>query len=332
MKFLKEALSKKLYHFTYINRLCNILKTNKFNLTPTIGSKSDTKVNIGKDYYMSLTTSKSVKSGYGINFNNPIAIRLEIDGDKLNRNNKGISVNYWGNTYPRDPNDEKYKNQKKINKSFKEFMAITDEMEERLVSDKPYVENANKYISSISILIDDLKYFELKVIKTDKYKDIDYIINRCAELNIPIYFYDELKYFSNDIKDKSVEFPNVEIDEVVDEDEISFNDNNILFALTYKDDNLLKEILDLIKKGEMYPGQSVEQFKERIEILQRNKYYNYRNDVDNFIKILLSDIKNMRNSYNKTERYLIILLNNKLRFENKDIYKYIKDKMKIGYE
>jgi hypothetical protein len=57
LQFVNENLTDTVYHFTYLSKLYNILKTNKLYLTPVFGTEVDNEINDGKLYALSLTSS-----------------------------------------------------------------------------------------------------------------------------------------------------------------------------------------------------------------------------------------------------------------------------------
>ena len=202
-KFLmKEALSSKVYHFTSVKSAFNILKTNEMFCQSSLATSSDDYSDKYK-FYVSFTRVKSPKEGFGYNsYKSSSFARIEFDGDKLNNNFNGRSVDYWNNEsltnkrkymkdvtnqkaykyVPYDGNDNvdakdmngvynydfKYpKEDSPLYASFdgkiykKEQIIPNDiqhhvfnEIEDRIQTNKPIIENINKYITRVDILID----------------------------------------------------------------------------------------------------------------------------------------------------------------------------------
>ena len=95
-KFLmKEALSSKVYHFTSIKSVFNILNTNEMFCQSSLATSADDYSDKYK-FYVSFTRVKSPKEGFGYNlYKSSSFARIEFDGDKLNNNFSGRPVDYW---------------------------------------------------------------------------------------------------------------------------------------------------------------------------------------------------------------------------------------------
>lgn len=202
-KFLmKEALSSKVYHFTSIKSVFNILKTNEMFCQSSLATSSDDYSDKYK-FYISFTRVKSPKEGFGYNsYKSSSFARIEFDGDKLNNNFSGRPVDYWNNDsltnkrkYMKDVTNQKaykyvpydgndnvdakdmggvYKYDFKYpredsplyasfdGKIYKKEQIIPNEIqhhvfneiEDRIQTNKPIIENINKYITRVDILID----------------------------------------------------------------------------------------------------------------------------------------------------------------------------------
>lgn len=202
-KFLmKEALSSKVYHFTSIKSVFNILKTNEMFCQSSLATSADDYSDKYK-FYVSFTRVKSPKEGFGYNsYRSSSFARIEFDGDKLNNNFSGRPVDYWNSEsltnkrkymkdvtnhkaykyVPYDGNDNvDAKDMNGLNKYefkypredsplyasfdgkiYKKEQIIPDdiqhhvfnEIEDRIQTNKPIIENINKYITRVDILID----------------------------------------------------------------------------------------------------------------------------------------------------------------------------------
>ena len=193
--FLNEGVTDVIYHFTYSKNTLNILKNNTINLAPVTGTGNyDFKINRGKFYYLSLTRSKHMDVGYGSGNS-----RIMMDGKRINQNFKTISVDYWG----RDRDPKKY--DKKAwgdGSSLYKQISKNHEQEDRIATNRSKIDNANKYILEIDLLIrdgfdNDLKYAEEIKYYCDKYgislnvynndKDFNYSIKKNRINIIPKY-------------------------------------------------------------------------------------------------------------------------------------------------
>jgi hypothetical protein len=147
---LNEGTNRgEVYHYTYAIK--DIISSNKMNLSSNLGAVSD-KFN-NKFFFLSLSRTPGVNIGYGKYKN----YRLVLDGNKLNQNFKSIPVDYWGN---------------------KGGDNVESEYEDRIISNKPVINNFNKYIIRIEI-----------VDKTPKSKENYELLQLAKQNNIPIFFY-----------------------------------------------------------------------------------------------------------------------------------------------
>jgi hypothetical protein len=177
-KILREGTNRgEVYHYT--NKIVKILSDNKINLSSSLGSDQDKFGN--KFFFLSLSRTPSTKIGYGVHHN----FRLVLDGNKLNQNFKSIPFDYWkGNWKGNDGGDDN----------------IEFEYEDRIVSDKPTIDNISKYIIRIEVVTD--------------YKILDVffdILHLAKQRNIPIFFYENkknLRLKQNNINDKFEHTPN----------------------------------------------------------------------------------------------------------------------------
>ena len=160
---LEEGISQVVYHFTNTAALANILKTNKIMTSVAYGTSADADINKKKLYYLSLArsmTSTYTKSGRG-------AAVMKLDGRKLGNTYKGAPVDYWGPGWS------------------------TDEMEDRIFTDKPYIEPADRYIEEIGVpmpIWDSGKKYT-QTYTTDNIKTAKAIEEEGKKLGIPVYFY-----------------------------------------------------------------------------------------------------------------------------------------------
>jgi hypothetical protein len=123
MWVLNEILQPEEYHFTYLRNLLGILKSDKINLSTSLGGTSDEFDK--KVFFLSLSRSGSVKQGFHGGRTN--VVRIVFNGLKLNYNYSSKPVNYWGGGHK-------------------------DEFEDRLLSDKAVISQVTKYIKRVDIL------------------------------------------------------------------------------------------------------------------------------------------------------------------------------------
>lgn len=316
---LSEGLSDIIYHGTYIDRVKNILDNNTINLTLSIGTPSDLEKNKGNEYFFSTQRANGL-TGY-ISKHGTNAI-LVLDGRTLNQNYKGFPTDYWNWSFNRDDyeNDAQYKQ-----------ALQSKELEDRVVSKKPYIENANKYIREIHILLDNDKY--------NNKKEIFKMINDAKQLNINIFFYLDQTSFkglnkSNAISKqelKSFDFKeNPYKEEKIDrEDIIRGLKEEIIGILTYNDlsneDKVREVIYPKLKDNEI---ESIERrVKEYHNKLDRAKYYDWQQE--DMITSLKYDIHNNSSNPNKLMRDIYhMFITDMRKYGKKTINEYFKMKMK----
>jgi hypothetical protein len=157
---VNEAITDKVWHFTSLVSLAGILDKNKFELSRN-ESKSANKPTY-KKYYMSLSRVRS--GGYPERSSRCISARVELDGRKLSQSYKGAATAYFSDTRTRD------------------------EFEDRLFSDKQYIDNASDYIKKIDFWPNQC------ISRTDW--PISQILDECIEKNIELNYYStKQKYY-----------------------------------------------------------------------------------------------------------------------------------------
>lgn len=317
---LNESVSDKVYHFTYLDNLLNILENNKIYLTPSFGITSDANINSGKLYSLSLTRSKNVMQNYrGIGKNLKYAsekVRIEFDGRRLNANYKSKPVDYW--------QTPKTKETTTMSNSY-------DELEDRIVSDKNEIPQINKYISKIDIFVS---------IEKESFVQKCHQIQYAAEkLNIPCYFYDNGKDFNWGIIKNSIELP--EKNENFKDDDYSGGEEyrkrrnlleteTIAGVLSYKNEENKQKILNYVESI----GQDKEEFNNLIEEKKKklnNEYF--RSDIyfNELIINIQYMIKNNRGSNVNIIRFIIKMLGDDMKKNNcKTIKEYLTHKQYIG--
>lgn len=152
---LRESASSIVYHFTFLPNAYAIIKDEQFKLSPSFIHDAESRVD-KKLYYLSTTRSRHGHYHRG----NSNGVLFTLDGDVLNQKYKSTPIDYWSsNKY--NPNE--------------------DEMEDRILSDEPYIP-INNVVKQIDILLDD---------NTKKHsRKITLFIYLYAKKNgIPVYVY-----------------------------------------------------------------------------------------------------------------------------------------------
>jgi hypothetical protein len=182
---LFEGLSDIIYHFTHISNLISILKLNKFATSSNLGSNADRWKDKGKFYFFSTQRTKGM-SGYGSRHG---TVAIVLDGRKLNQNFKGFPTDYWNWSKKRSDYD-----------SINRYIDVlkSSELEDRIVTDKPYIDNASSYIKEIHI---EAKRETQNFVNTEQ---VNEIVGLTSQYNIPVYFYVDENNFKLQNKAKAV--------------------------------------------------------------------------------------------------------------------------------
>lgn len=253
-KILTERISDIVYRALPVSTAIRNLENNAIKLTPSFRGM-DYKFQKGKLFYLSLSRSKVTSFSKGKTEHN--YVMYVLDGRKLSQNYKGVPIEYFvGTGFLTGPEER--------------------ESEDRIISDKPVIPNASKYIKEIHVLIVD----RTKVIETNKLDDL------ARALNIPIWYYDKEQNYITTNKSKAVPIENI----------LRRNERDELyikgFGYTVRhDDNSIKGsiLYALINKYEN-PSYKIE--SPKIELLFK-KYHQYKNssDIVPFLKNMVADIE-----------------------------------------
>ena len=295
-EIINEGVSQIVYHRTGFEALLNILKENKIIFSTNIVTGADKTSN--KQYFLSLSRTKSPKMGYSKQSN----VIIEFDGSRLNQRFKGGAVDYWqwDNLSP---------NQR----------ADSDEFEDRIYSDEPYLINLDKYITNIYIV-----FFK----HSDDY--LNYIFKRMRGIqntNSPLI--DKIKIYNNE-RDFLFNKNNISVgdwinqnaDKLKDEEEIEYKFDNeyvkknlllfylrIMFLNSQKNKDELKENVinflnnlkisyDVGKIGDADINKVVH------NIINNSKYLSSDNGL---IKSIEADIHNITKSQHKNTETIEII-------------------------
>lgn len=125
LNILNEQLSPVLFHSTHPKTAQRIIETNTFKLSSTLAKQSEQGYN-EKLFYLSTTRSKLGNYHQSSHY----MLTFKLDGRMLNNNFGGHAVDYWG-------------------RDFRNSNPTRNEMEDRVVSDKPEIKDASKYIISL---------------------------------------------------------------------------------------------------------------------------------------------------------------------------------------
>lgn len=198
---LTEMISPIIWHFTTIENTISILQDNEFKLSDAYerANGMDQALTGWSDkhtYFLSTTRSKSSHEGYSINLKKKSdigAVRIELDGNKLNHIAHGKASNFHGKRDARYNDGTSIKGwytQKFVDKTFSledipnDNARGNNEKEDTVWYHKETIDNASKYIRRIDVLI---------YTKTDEMQELEEL---CESYNIPCFFYDDEQSFN----------------------------------------------------------------------------------------------------------------------------------------
>lgn len=160
-----KAATPILYHITSMRAVAFILTKDRFELKPSEGTSVEEQLSKAA-YYLSCSRSKV--GSYLLKNDYPGAATLVLDGTALGSRYHIQPVDYW-DTLKNQPNDMMRKE--------------SYETEDRLMSPKPVIPSASKYITAIHIRKNrDVKASEPKLLFAIK--------KACLLHKIPVYLYD----------------------------------------------------------------------------------------------------------------------------------------------
>ena len=162
---LFEGISPVVYHYTTLSNALSIVNSNRFRLTSAAGTERERELgSTDKNYFLSTTRHRL--GGYHLNVGAQ-GVLFELNGRALAHRYSGKSVDYWGHDWdPKNP-------QKR-------------EAEDRIYNTEPYIENANKYIRSVHILVEEDIQKDANIVRTLRRLAIAL---KQANIPYPYYFY-----------------------------------------------------------------------------------------------------------------------------------------------
>jgi hypothetical protein len=320
---LSEGLSRIVYHFTYSSNLANILKTNKFATSSNLGSQADSWKDKGRFYFFSTQRTKGM-AGYGSHHGNTAIV---LDGQKLNQKYKGFPTDYWNWSKKRSdyPSIGDYTN-----------ALQSEEHEDRIVTNEPFIDNAKSYMLEIHVLAKegDREYI-------DKLR-MQEILDNAG--NIPIYFYDNNNNFKLQNKLRAVPPEKLGLELEDEKERFESSSDYALWAFEkvapyiilknnigggYNDErdalvNLLKSYYEKVGKPEEYVNDKITELDEKVK-----KLGSYWLDDYEQYRVLSSEIHNNRGNPNPFFRELLkMLINDMRKWKVKDLKQYVTKKLK----
>ena len=296
---LSEGLSDIVYHFAFYTSVINILKTNKINTSPNLGTTADAQKDRGRFFYFSTQRSKG-KSGYGRNHGDTV---LVMDGRKLMQKYKGFPTDYW--------NWSKKRSDYETEDSYRQALQST-EMEDRIVTDEPYIENAKEYILEIHAKVNNWYHREKSVMELQ---------TLAQQAGIPLFLYTDDEAFKLQDKRKAVNLEDIDHEFNTDDESEPRESRDfyytfkkiapyILFDTQYESDiwKLFMEFLKSRGQQENFDEYKKEFAEKTMNVHNMHKkgYYKY---WDRDVKSILIDVSNeIHNNKSSTDPYFRELL------------------------
>lgn len=164
---LVEGISNIVYHFSDMNNIKSIITSDTFKLSSTLAKSSEGEIN-KKYFYLSTTRSRVGSYHYSHGMKQSLRSHVamfKLDGRALSAVVGGTAVDYWG-------------------RDFRLAEPTKNEMEDRIVTDKPEIKNASKYILSL-----ECYYNKDDTRKTDHLNPLRDVIRIAIEHNITVNLY-----------------------------------------------------------------------------------------------------------------------------------------------
>ncbi len=224
-ELIKESVNSNVYHFTTLNNMYSIAQLDTIQFSRSVDSKVDAMVNKNYQYHLSLQRTPVINMGYvhgrtqtKDNDWNYI-VRIEFNGDKLNRDFKGEPVNYFSNTYysnlKNDLDKNKFKEKFNTTKSvyrngnfdieplqgdkdsYYNMFILQSQYEDRIFSNEKKWSNISEYVKHIDILFPVTK--NVRLVNRQK---IDFIAQKYGDKCRIFCDIGEFNYYSKDYTDR----------------------------------------------------------------------------------------------------------------------------------
>jgi hypothetical protein len=295
---INEGASDTLYHFMQTVYALDVLKKNRFNMIAAMGDDADYQKNNNKFYYLSTTRSRS--SGWRVG-----NTKLVLDGRKLTQRYKIIPVDYFN----------KYKSDKQNTRDYIDALQSL-EQEDRIVTDSPFIRNADTYIKEVHIYVEN-----------ESKKLLKSMVLECEKNNIPIFLYDTRENYQNQRNP-------INYSEFLDIEDSNFKGygdfinpssfNKIAAVVAYKNDDAYDKIIKFLEDAK-----EIEEFKNTFD--EWSEHYIPEDGKRSYtlISLLKNNLSNIKSSSDIYSKFILDLLRRDLRL-NKilSIEDYIKMKRK----
>lgn len=328
---INEGFSEVLYHFTTIQSLYNILRTNSIRLSSTFSTPNgaDDYSHGNKIYYLSCTRQSNGSLGFSHNRD----VRIELDGRLLSYRYSGKAIDYWGSSGGKSHYYDTESNGKRREIDYKQPFT---ENEDRIVSNEPFIYDISNYVKHIDIFLPSkdydfnsydisvacLAYFKYSFDKVTIYGDRESFDNRISKNNINNYI-KEVGY--SYLSQNNNNFPEVTKDNVRLGKSIANVIRYILFGETTQKD-FYKKVNELISSYSLEPYRSV--INKRLQNV--NDFYLSTVTLADLCNDLSNDIQSIQQSndnilYNQVMKMLTDYCNPKGITNTRKAYAYKAD-------
>lgn len=299
---INEGLSDILYHFTKLSNLMSILRQNAFHASTNIGMSTDLEKSAGRFFFFSTTRSRG-SSGSGAGFGSGArSVKIVLDGRKLGQRYKGVAVDYWN-----------YSSKESDYANMNDYIGTMKgkEMEDRIVTDRPTIPNASKYILAIHIFHHRDHLLDRGI--------LDELMGYGKQYGFPIYFYtDDKYYYAQDTRNAVDPYSTYKLSEML---------IRILSFLVYDDDVNKAKILNYFKFDE----DQIAKLEKQVS----SDYYLYFRYADSssirvYAKYFMNWVKNMSREVDPEYKFVTKMVADDLRkYGAKNALEYIQNKLKI---
>lgn len=292
---LNEMLSSKCYHFTTLDGLLRILKTNTFLLKTDV--VSDTEHWEDKPRYRFFMSTTRVKDGrFGYNYfikTDNMLVRITLNGDLLNANYRGKPINWKMHSnkirgYDSDLRSAESTKSKSMYNPDGRRAQIQPfvENEDRVYSNKPSIPNADRYIERIDILT----YISKDFVDIDS-QALDILQNIPSRFRNITHIYTTMKGFNRqDNNTDKVDRSNVE-DAIYPKVDVNLSQEDLKKIDLYE-----KEIYNFFTNyDKLTEFVRNEEYDSDFEAIERHLYRDAA-DCEEYIKKLNTDLYNSKKS------------------------------------
>jgi hypothetical protein len=271
---IKNAgISNIVFHATSIYNAAEILKDNRIMTTSNIGTEAEGNVLIPrlKKHFYFLSTMRSLSGSYRPEYHK--YAYFELNGDKLSEKFAGEAFDYW-------------QHDKKYNKE--------SEQEDRIITNLPYIEPADKYINKILIYFKTKNYAYYQEISSIDIEALESIKNSAKNLNINVYVFEDFSNLRlrNIKKSKTIEDTISDLKNEISNKNISYREIRRFPQQEINEESIfVKDMMKFKTFAEKVLSKDVDRelFNSRMWRDLKSGYY--VNDIKNAVK---TDIHNIR--------------------------------------